>query len=255
MKEQGKSMKELYSFTINKKVKVEKTEEKGDEKIIKTVEEEVPVKVTLKEPSRKERSELERFHHAVFSKAVKDGILTRAMIRRAYDEMGGILAPEKAARKAELEKSVTLLRNEYQYLETISKTAKNKKAKSDNETKSEDVFKKFIDATQELDTFKSEEEEVYINSAENLARDKSIEWLVAYLTMVNFGESAAEAFSGNSLEEKNDSYEELLEEDEDFYSELFDKVVTLFTMWYLGRASTREDFDSIFEILYSDGVE
>ena len=244
-------MKELYSFEVNQKRSVEKTEEQKDgKKIVETVEEMVPIKIVLKSPSRSERKSLETFHHSAFSDALKKGIVTRAMIKKAYDQNGGIFTEDEQKEKLNLLKEYKSLQASIELQETLSEGAKSKKAKEEHDKKSQELFKRFIDVHQALEAFRSAEEEVYENSAENLARDKTIEWLISFLTMVEENGEAKPIFSGDSIDERNDSYEALLEEDSAFYTEVFEKSSTVFSMWYIGRAATKEEFDEIFEILY-----
>lgn len=244
-------MKELYSFSVKKSVSVEKTEEKDGKKIIETVEEMVPVTVVIKSPSRSERNDVQHFHQTVYSRALKDGILTRAMIKKAYLENGGLFSQNQEEERNSLLKEYEALRSKIQFEESLASEAKNKKDKASHEEAANLAFRRFMEVHKLIQNFTAEEEEIYTFSAENLARDKTIEWLICNLTFIKDGDSYDSPFVGKTIEEKNDNYEVLLEgEDKEFYSELFEKASAIVSLWYLGRASTKEDFDSIFETLY-----
>lgn len=244
-------MKELYSFNVNQKKSVEKTEDQGDgKKIVQTVEELVPVKIVLKNPSRVERKQIETFHHSVYSDAMKKGIVTRAMIKKAYNENGGVFSEVQEKERQKLLNEYAALQGSVQFEELSAKEAKTKKLKAEHEEKAQETFKRFVEVHQALEKFRAEEEEIYVNSAENLARDKTIEWLICNLIFIEEDGVEKNPFVGESVEEKNDYYESLLDEDKDFYSEILEKASTVLSMWYVGRASTKEDFDEIFEILY-----
>lgn len=246
-------MKELYSFEVKRKVKVEQTQEQDGKKIIETIETEVPVTIVLKLPSRKDRTEVQHFHQMVYSKAIKEGICTRAMIKKAYAENGGLFSEAQEKEREKLLKDHEDLRSKIQFEESQANDAKNKKDKQAHQDKANKLFEDFIKVHRSLEKFATEEEEIYAFSAENLARDKTIEWLICNLTFIKEGEDHVSPFTGSSVEEKNENYEKLLDGDEGaFYSELFEKASTLLSLWYLGRASTKEEFDSIFGVLYSE---
>jgi hypothetical protein len=244
-------MKELYSFEVNRKKMVEEVEDQGDgKKIVETVEKLVPVKVVLKNPSRIEKKILETFHHSVYSEAMKKGIVTRAMIKKAYNENGGVFSETQEKERQKLLKEYSELQSGIQLEEINAKEAKNKKAKEEHDKKAQELFQKFIEIHQALEKFRAEEEEIYANSAENLARDKTIEWLICNLVFLEEDGVQTSPFVGDTIEEKNDYYENLMDEEKDFYGELLEKASTVLSMWYVGRANTKEDFDEIFEILY-----
>ena len=82
--------KELYSFTVDEEVEVEKKTTKKDKKtgeettITKKVKEKVPVVVKIKRPSRRELEEAELEYSVEMSRCVKKGILTKAMLAKKY---------------------------------------------------------------------------------------------------------------------------------------------------------------------------
>ena len=77
--------KELYSFTVDEEVEVEKKTTKKDKKtgeettITKKVKEKVPVVVKIKRPSRRQLEEAELEYSVEMSRCVKKGILTKAL--------------------------------------------------------------------------------------------------------------------------------------------------------------------------------
>lgn len=246
-------MKEIYSFTVKKKESVEKTEEQDDgKKIVETVEEEVPYSVVVKMPSRKEKADAERFNQKVFSQAVKDGIMTRAMIRKTYGDAGGIFTEEEEKERNKILEKYHESRQKIVELEKKEKEAKTKKDKAAFKEESEKEFDKFLELHQKLELFNSKEEEIYVNSAENIARNKTVELLICELSFIKDGDNYKEAFEGSDLEEKNAFLEDKLEEDPDFYGDLLSRVSSVVSMWYEGRAREKEDFDEAFKILFPE---
>ena len=88
--------KELYSFTVDEEVEVEKKTTKKDKKtgeettITKKVKEKVPVVVKIKRPSRRQLEEAELEYSVEMSRCVKKGILTKAMLAKKYSDTGGV---------------------------------------------------------------------------------------------------------------------------------------------------------------------
>src|SRR6266478_3572985 len=95
-------MKEIYSFTINKQVKkqVEKQTDKG--KLVSEVEEETPIKIIFKRPSRAESEEADIVSAVEYSESIRKGILTKPLLERFYDEKGGFLAEDHTAKYGKL---------------------------------------------------------------------------------------------------------------------------------------------------------
>jgi hypothetical protein len=173
------------------------------------------------------------------------------MIKKAYLENGGLFSKDQEEERQSLLKKYEELRSLVQFEEASALEAKTKKEKALHDEAATAAFKEFMAVHRQLQNFTTEEEDIYVFSAENLARDKTIEWLICNLTFLKEGESYDSPFVGKTIEEKNDNYELLLEGEEGaFYSELFEKASAVVSLWYLGRASNKEDFDGIFETLY-----
>ena len=103
--------KELYSFTVKDSKEVtEKSKEKrknaeGVEEEIevsKKVTKELPFKILIKEPTRRELEEADMEFSIEMSECIKKGILTKAMLAKKYSDTGGVLSENDAKRLVDL---------------------------------------------------------------------------------------------------------------------------------------------------------
>lgn len=246
-------MKESYSFKVIRDQEIEKTVENKDGS--KTITKEicpVPVEVVFKSLSRAERTDMERYHHASYSKAIRDGIMTKAMLKKVYDQNGGILSEEEELERKQLISKLTELQSKIQFNELTLKESKSKKEKESLDKEATELFEKFVEIHNKLDFFRQKEEDVFVHCAENVARERTIEWLVCNTFYIKEGDSYKDVFQGKDVDEKSDFYEKMLEEEPKFYASLMEKISTVASLWYMGRASNKEEFDSAFEILFNE---
>src|SRR6056300_1465489 len=99
-------MKEIYSYNVEleketkevtkKKQKNKETGEMEEISVEKMVKKEIPIKIILKEPSRRQMEEADMEYSIEMSKCIKRGILTKAMLAKKYSDSGGLLSEEDA---------------------------------------------------------------------------------------------------------------------------------------------------------------
>jgi len=92
----------LYYFEVPrrsvKKVKEEKTDEKGKKFTIEKEEEvEEVVEIYLKRPTRRVYDECNLFYSVKISEGIKKGLMTRAMLSKRYRDDKGALSDEEKA--------------------------------------------------------------------------------------------------------------------------------------------------------------
>ena len=85
-------MKELFSYTVNIPKEVEKTETKEENgttiTVTKKVTEETPVRVIIKQPSKKNIEDGGLQFSVEMSNCIKKGILTKGMLMKKYKDTG-----------------------------------------------------------------------------------------------------------------------------------------------------------------------
>lgn len=226
-------LKELYNFNVPKVKKIETSVETPDGKLISTKDEEVPVKIILKSPSRLEKEEAASWEAKEWSKAVREGILTKQMLAKFYSDNGGVISKEEV-------KASTKLVEDYN-----SKILEWQKAIIDksNDPKLEELKKEVSELYSKIQIIESEREELFRNSAETRARDKTIQWLILYLTYVEEDGKPVPFFGDGEYEDRLNKMYELSETDDSFNKTVIEKSALYISFWYMGRLSAKEDFE------------
>jgi hypothetical protein len=237
------NIKEIYSFPVLRKVKKEVTDEQADgTKIIKTVEENEPVKIIFKNPSRQEREEADLVYAVEYGRCVRAGVLTSPLIEKLYDEKekSGILSDDFAAKYLHLYERFFEIQNEFTRLDL-----KEEKTKED-ENRLTEVAAEFAKIRNELQNLESSRNSLFQNTAETKAQNKTILWLTLFLTYMQEPEkNTIPFFEGKTFEEKLNTYDKLVEQNDEFVYKVIDKIAFFISLWYLRKASTKDDFDSI----------
>jgi len=243
--------KELYSFTVDEEVEVEKKTTKKDKKtgeettITKKVKEKVPVVVKIKRPSRRELEEAELEYSIEMSKCIKKGILTKAMLAKKYSDTGGLFSEEEANKYQELYKQALDLQNEYIRLETATKKTEKQKKRFEKVKKEVALVRK--DIVEMESTYSS----LFDHTADVKAQNRLILWYVLHLTKIfNDEEDTFDFyFNGEDFDEKIEGYHKLEESEDEFYFTLINKVTTILAFWFFNQASSTEEFDKLIEKL------
>lgn len=241
-------MKEIYSFNINKKVKREVTEETENGKLVKTVEEEIPVKIIFKKPTRVEAEEADTVYAVEYGKCVRSGILTKALVEKLYDEKdkSGILSDDFKKKYSDLYEKFYKVQAEYTEA-TLSK-------KKQDKEKIKKLAVEFGKIKNELQALEGARNSLFQNTAETKAEGRTILWLALFLTYIQEeGQEPRQFFEGETFEDKLDEYDEIIEEGNEFNLSVIDRMAFYVTLYFLGRASTKEDFESIEKTLNLTG--
>lgn len=212
-------MKQIFSYSLPFKQKQDITETlpNGD-KIIKSIEKETPVKVVIKEPTRLETQSARDIYNREWSRCVTNGIVTRAILDKKYRAENGIFTPEEIKNLDETKKRIQEIRDEYLVLEKIKdKTAE------DNE-KINDLLTEFSAIQSSLDELDRVNENLYSNTAEALAKQKEITYNILFLSYIEEKGKLVPLIPGDTLEDKLDNYDAILEPNDD-KSKLYFKII------------------------------
>lgn len=234
-------MKEIYSFIINKKVSKEKIEETDKGKLVSTIEEDVPVEIILKKPSRLESEEADMIYSIEYGKCVRAGVLTKALVEKLYDEKekSGILSDDFNQKYVSLYTKFFNIQNEYTKLDLSDK-------KTDEDKKRlETLAIEYSEVEGEIRSLELARNSIFQNTAETKAQNKTITWLTLFLTYFKDNSNIVPFFKGETFEDKLSHYDELIEDADEFTLSVIDKMAYFVSLYYLGRATTKEDFDAI----------
>ena len=248
MNDTRKKLREIYSFTFEKKEKVKQTETKkikneetGEEEEVsmtKEVEEAVPYRLVMKQPTRRQIEEAELEFSVEMSKCVKRGILTKAMLAKKYSDTGGLLPEEDA-------KALTKMYIRYGELAQESERVRIKSKISDEDQKKlDEISAEITELRRDIVDVETSYSNLFNHTADVRAENKVIQWYILHLTYTqkNDSDDLAPLFEGNDFDQKLERYYELEEEGGEIYDIVGGKVAALYSFWYYssGAVSTAD---------------
>jgi hypothetical protein len=243
-------MKTMFEFDIYHEKEIDKVEistnEKGEEvKTTSKVKTTVPVKLAIRKPTRSLFDEAELFYGVRLSEGIKAGLLTRALLAKRFNNDGGVLSDEEQKEYNELYLDFFNLQNEFQKLsikEESIRTEEEKKAIQNN-------IEKMNDARERLQKYEMAQANLFEQTAENRARNKTIMWWVLQLSLIqDESKKFKDLFNEGSYEDKLKRYDEIEESESNLEKIALQKLLYLISFWYIGRAASQEEFEKLLNI-------
>ena len=244
------SKKTIYKFTVNKEEEVEEQEvsevinkeTKEKEKVTKTKTVKKPVQYTIRiaNPSRRQVEDADMEFSIEMSKCIKKGILTKAMLAKKYSDSGGLLSEEDSTELMRLYRELTEVQSDLGRSMT-------KKNKNDKETKKEEELTESFAATRKrIVDLETSYQNVFNHTADTKAQNKTILWYMLNLSHVTGpDEEEAPLFAGKTIEEKEESYYELDENEDEVFDLAREKLMTFISFWYFSQNASEEDFSNL----------
>ena len=244
-------MKEIYSFSVDVEREVEETVKKKrknkepnkmeEVSIEQTVKKEVPIRIILKEPSRRQVEEADMEFSIEMSKCIKKGILTKAMLAKKYSDSGGLLSEEDAMSLTKNYGELGDLQTKFTKLST-----KPKKTKADEE-KIKDLLGEMADVRRAIVDMETSYSSLFNHTADNKAQNKVILWYLVNLSHYQIDEEddPVPFFSSEESEDKIEEYYDLDENGDDIFDLAKNKLTTFLSFWYFSTNASKEDFDNL----------
>lgn len=240
----------IYKFDVLKEEEVEeettrnkKNKETGEmEKVttVKKVTKEVPYNIRIYEPSRRQVEDADMEFSIEMSKCIKRGILTKAMLAKKYSDSGGLLTEDDSRDLIRLYKELAELQN------SLGKSmAKKKKSEAEKE-KEGDLTEQFATTRKRIVDLETTYQNVFNHTADTKAQNKTVMWYLVNLSTV-LGPSGEEEdlFLGETHEEKQNSYYEKEEEEDEIYELCREKLMTFVSFWYFSQNASEEEFQQL----------
>jgi hypothetical protein len=240
-------MKTMFEFDIYHEKEIEKVEvstnEKGEEvKTTSKVKTTVPVKLAIKKPTRSLFDEAELFYGVRLSEGIKAGLLTRALLAKRFNNDGGVLSDEEQKEYNELYLEFFNLQSEFQKLSIKEESIRNDEEKENLKN----VIAKMNDARERLQKYEMAQANLFEQTAENRARNKTIMWWVLQLSLIqDENKKLKELFEDGSYEDKLKKYDEIEEAESDIEKIAIQKLLYLISFWYIGRAASQDEFEKL----------
>lgn len=231
--------KPLFTFEVSIEKEVEKIEtkvENGQEITVKSkVKENVPYKIIMKRPARRENDDLRLFYGAQMAKAIRGNLLTKAiLVNNHIDGAGALLSKETAKRVAFLYEKTEALRQELVRL-GVQKEDSKKKAQ-------EDALLELLESQRELQAIESSNQAVFSNTAESYAQEKANMWLILNQTYIEKDNKIEPFFKGDDFLKKEDYCFDLEDNEDPLFNVSREKLALYWGMYALNRANSPEDF-------------
>ena len=247
-------MKTMFEFDIFQEKEIEKvdisTNEKGEEvKVTSKVKSTVPVKLAIKKPTRSLFDEAELFYGVRLSEGIKAGLLTRALLAKRFNNDGGVLSDEEQKEYNDLYLEFFNLQTEFQRL-----SIKEEAIRTEEEKKQiQNVIEKMNLSRERLQRYEMAQANLFEQTAENRARNKTIMWWVLQLSLIQ-GEDKKfkELFQDGTYEDKLKRYDEIEESESGVEKIAIQKLLYLISFWYIGRAASQEEFEKLLNNLQSN---
>lgn len=235
-------MKELFSYIVKVNKEVEKTEtkEENGQKITVTqkIKEEVPMRIIIKQPSRKNLEDAELQFSIEMSSCIKKGILTKGMLTKKYSDTGGMLSEEDAKELVSLYNKISQHQNELLLL--TSKTDYDKQIEAD-------IINKITTTRMKMVQVESLYRTLFDNTADNIAQNNVIRWFCLHMahTQVMPDGNIEPFFKGSTTEEKLNFMHEMDENGDELYTKAYRKLATFMSFWFFSKNAKREDFEKL----------
>ena len=235
-------MKELFSFniTVNKEVEKTETKEENGQTITVTqkVKEDVPVRIIIKQPSRKNMEDADLQYSIEMSNCVKKGILTKGMLTKKYSDTGGSLSEEDAIELNKLYSMVISWQNDLTRVN--SKSEVNKEAETA-------LIDKILVAKARIVQLESDNQTLFNNTADTIAQNNVIRWFCLNMahTQVMPNGNIEPMFKGLTLEDKINNLYDMDEAEDPIYKKAYRKLATFVSFWYFSKNVQKEDFEKL----------
>jgi len=243
-------MKELYSFFVDKEIEAEEAEvsknESGEEiKTIKKVKKNEPVKVIVKKPSRNLFDEAELFYGVTLSQGIKSGLLTRALLAKRINNDGGVFSDEEQVEYSGAYVKLFELQNEFQRFSLIEKERRTE----EEQDKLKLIMEEIENIREKIQNFEVAQSSLFEQTAENRARNKTIIWWLLNLSYFEENDNFKPLFGDGSYAEKLEAYDDIEDKDLQFEKKVIQKLIYLISFWYMGRATSKDEFDNLLRVI------
>lgn len=242
-------MKKLYEFTIDKEEEVVEEEVLQEEDgstttKSKKVKKPVPHQFFIKKPSHSMMDEASLYYGVELAKAVKAGMLTESMLKKRFEEDGGILSKKEVKQYESLYEDLKKLVENIAKVESINKPTKAQKNKLEKYNEEKDAL------LEEIQQFETQRSTLFNQTAENRARTKLITWWVVKLagSTTKDEDTLIWDMGDDDDNDKVNRYHDWYEENSSaFHAELKLKFLYYISFWFNSSANDPESFASVAE--------
>jgi hypothetical protein len=200
-------------------------------------------KFGILKPTRKMKEEGELYYASKLSQFISSGILPKIVWDKIFKDNGGIVSDTDKKEYSELFIDLSRLRNS---IDSLSVKLKKDRTESE-QSEIEFLEAEIIEVRKRMQQLEMAQINAFENTAEAKARNRTIVWWACTLATEEQENGSIEHLLGSgSVDQKLDNYDLILENDK-FLADCFSRINYLVTVWYIGSASSFEDFKSLDE--------
>ena len=210
-------------------------------------------KFAILKANRRLREDGELFYAAETSRFAKAGVLPKAAWGTILSNGGGSVSDDDRESYGNLLIGFRDLSFE---LQTI--LVKGESDRSESEKKrSDELFVELDRVKDDIQSFESSQINIFENTAEAKARNRTILWWVLFLSHEESEGGYKPIFDEKDFNDKLDQYDVFEDGDGEyeFILGVLRRFTYLITLWFLGRAETDEDFDSFDKNFLKDSTK
>lgn len=238
------SVKTLYTFSLEKEVEKDVTEQVDGGTLTKKVKENVPVTFAIRKPNRNLIDQAELFYGVEYNNAIRAGFLPKALLAKRLDNDNGVFSDKQKEEQEKLLARFLELNNEI-----VQYNLKKDEEHTDKEKEDiKPIFGEYQTIRNRLVEYDNAQQSMYDNTAETRALIKSIFWYALFLAYQEDGKGGWKSlFEGETFADKVKEYDKIEDNEDEFLTKVAQRFYYFVSAIRLGRANTKEDFDALNE--------
>jgi len=249
-------LKFLYETTVKKQVESKVTTKDPKDpsiEVTKTVKTAKPIKIAILKPRRNLYESAEIFYAKKIADFMREGLLAYSLVQKRYANDGGALSEPEKQLIEDLRDEVTKCKNEYFAFD-------NADVSEETNTKKNELLVRINDVNSKLSSIENAYADIFDNTAEVKAKNKTIEWWVLHLCYYDLdGKGYQPIFAGDTHDARFKSYDDIEDKDDPFDLEAISLCSYLISFWLTARGSlTKDELEKIefstMEKLYLETV-
>jgi hypothetical protein len=197
-------------------------------------------KYSILKPNRRIREDGELFFASETSRFAKAGVLPKAAWHTILSNGGGTISDSDRENYGKL--LTDFGRKSFDIQSLLVKSEGNRTEEENSRLDS--LLVELEEIKRGIQSFESEQINIFENTAEAKARNRTILWWVLQLAYKHSGDKYVPFFEGESFNDKLDNYDLIEESGSVELSDVIKRFTYLITLWFLGRINTVEDFQS-----------
>jgi hypothetical protein len=199
-------------------------------------------KFCILKPTRKMKENGELFYASKLSQFISAGVLPKIVWDKIFKDNGGIISEVDQKEYSDLFVEFSEFRNSVDNL-----SVKSEKERTEDEKNQIEFFEgQLIRVRKRMQEMEMAQVNAFENTAEAKARNRTIVWWAANLAAEENKGIVELLLGSGQIEDRLDIYDSIIENDK-FLTDCFSRINYLVTVWYLGSASSFEDFKSLDE--------